>query len=213
MTDLLLPGTAVDGLGDRLRAGTRPTPYLDLDVPHAVATYRRLAAALPGTALHYAVKANPDPTLLAALAAAGCRFDVASPAEITAAQYWRARRPTELVYSNPVKRREDVRFAVRSGVDLFVVDSPGEVAKVAEEAPGSGGAVPPRHLWRRVGLAAVTQVRLLDRRGRRPPPRGGPARGLRVAGVSFHVGSQQRDPRGMAAADRGRRAGLRGPAG
>ena len=26
--------------------GTRPTPYLRLDVPHAVATYRRLAAAL-----------------------------------------------------------------------------------------------------------------------------------------------------------------------
>ena len=41
----------------------------------------RLAGALPGTALHYAVKANPDATLLAALASAGCRFDVASPAE------------------------------------------------------------------------------------------------------------------------------------
>src|SRR6478752_6677649 len=101
MTDLLLP--AVDGLGIQHRAAAtshRPTPYLDLDVPHAVATYRRLAAALPGTAMHYAVKANPDPTLLAALAAAGCRFDVASPAEITAALIAGA-GPAELVYSNP----------------------------------------------------------------------------------------------------------------
>src|SRR3954467_11906568 len=138
MTDLLLPttGAAGEGLGIPLPAAPPPstapraTPYLDLDVPHAVAAYRRLAAALPGTAMHYAVKANPDPTLLTALAAAGCRFDVASPAEITAALMAGA-GPGELVYSNPVKRREDVRFAARLGVDLFVVDSPGEVAKVA----------------------------------------------------------------------------------
>ena len=168
MTDLLLP--AVDGLGTTppAAAHTRHTPYLDFDVPYAVATYRRLAAALPGTALHYAVKANPDPTLLAALAGSGCRFDVASPAEITAALMAGA-GPGDLVYSNPVKRREDVRFAARLGVDLFVVDSPGEVAKVAEAAPGSRRAVPAGHLGRRVGLAAVAQVRLLDRRGRRDP--------------------------------------------
>src|SRR5512132_3578086 len=121
MTDLLLPTTpgAVAGLGTPPHARTRATPYLDFDVHHAVATYRRLAAALPGTALHYAVKANPDPTLLAALAAAGCRFDVASPTEITAALMAGA-GPGDLVYSNPVKRRDDVRFAARLGVDLFV---------------------------------------------------------------------------------------------
>src|SRR3954453_22118011 len=98
MTDLLLP--AVDGLGIQHHAAVtshRPTPYLELDVPHAVASYRRLAAALPGTAMHYAVKANPDPTLLAALAHAGCRFDVASPAEITATILAGA-RAGELVY-------------------------------------------------------------------------------------------------------------------
>src|SRR3954470_22467278 len=135
MTDLVLPA-AVEDIRTGLRAGTRPTPYLDFDVPHAVATYRRLAAALPGTTVHYAVKANPDPTLLAALAAAGCRFDVASPAEITAA-LMAGSSAGELLYSNPVKRRDDVRFAARLGVDLFVVDSPAEVAKVADAAPGS----------------------------------------------------------------------------
>ena len=45
-------------------SAVRPTPYLDLDVGAAVTRYRRLAAALPGTAVHYAVKANPDPRLL-----------------------------------------------------------------------------------------------------------------------------------------------------
>jgi ornithine decarboxylase len=200
MTDLLLPTTpaAVDGLGTPPDAATytRPTPYLGFDVPHAVATYRRLAAALPGTALHYAVKANPDPVLLAALAAAGCRFDVASPAEITATLVAGA-SAGELIYSNPVKRREDVRFAARLGVDLFVVDSPGEVAKVAAAAPGSGvlcrlvtsGEGSDWPLSRKYGCSTREAVAILREAARL---------GLRADGVSFHVGSQQRDPEAWA---------------
>jgi ornithine decarboxylase len=193
MTDLLLPATpaSMDAL-----TSTRPTPYLSFDVPHAVETYRRLAAALPGTALHYAVKANPDPTLLAALVGAGCRFDVASPAEITAALMAGA-TANELLYSNPVKRREDVRFAARLGVDLFVVDSPGEVAKVAAAAPGSGvlcrlvtsGAGSDWPLSRKYGCSTGEAVSILREAARL---------GLRPDGVSFHVGSQQRDPEAWA---------------
>ena len=198
MTDLMTP--AVDGLGTSSRStptAATPTPYLELDVPHAVASYRRLANALPGTAMHYAVKANPDPTLLAALARAGCRFDVASPAEITAAILAGA-RAEELVYSNPVKRREDVRFAARLGVDLFVVDSPAEVEKVAEAAPGAGvlcrlvtsGEGSDWPLSRKYGCSTAEAVTVLCHAA---------ALGLRVDGVSFHVGSQQRDPEMWAA--------------
>jgi ornithine decarboxylase len=198
VTDLLTP--TLDGLGTAPRTShppAQPTPYLELDVPHAVASYRRLAAALPGTAMHYAVKANPDATLLAALAAAGCRFDVASPAEITAAVLAGAHAP-ELVYSNPVKRREDVRFAARLGVELFVVDSVAEVEKVAEAAPGgavlcrliTSGAGSDWPLSRKYGCSTSEAVAVL---------RHAAARGLRVAGVSFHVGSQQRDPEMWAA--------------
>ena len=201
MTDLLMP--AVTGLGTQLHAlptptdlSTRPTPYLDFDVPYAVSTYRRLAAALPGTALHYAVKANPDPVLLAALAASGCRFDVASPAEITAALLAGA-VPADLVYSNPVKRREDVRFAARLGVDLFVVDSPSEVAKVAEAAPGAGvlcrlvtsGEGSDWPLSRKYGCSTAEAIAIL---------RTAAGLGLRCEGISFHVGSQQRDPEAWA---------------
>lgn len=192
MTDLLTHAvTTPAGLG------TRTTPYLQLDVPHAVAAYRRLAAALPGTALHYAVKANPEPSLLAALAGAGCRFDVASPAEITAALVAGA-DAGQLVYSNPVKRREDVRFAHGLGVSLFVVDSVGEVAKVADAAPGAqvlcrlvtSGEGSDWPLSRKYGCSTSESVEVLREAARL---------GLRVAGVSFHVGSQQRDPEAWAA--------------
>ena len=145
----------------RLLLPSPGTPYLDFDVRYAVTTYRRLAAALPGTALHYAVKANPHPTLLAALAGSGCRFDVASPAEITAALMAGA-APGDLVYSNPVKLREHVRFAARSAWTGLSSTPPARWPR-SPRPRRQRRAVPAGHLGRRVGLAAVARVRLLDR--------------------------------------------------
>ncbi|MFL6170156.1 MAG: hypothetical protein ACJ711_10820, partial [Ornithinibacter sp.] len=87
-----------------------PTPRLELSVGTAVARYLALASALPGTAIHYAVKANPHPVLLRALAQAGCRFDVASPTEVRAALAAGA-PASHLVHSNPVARRDHLAEA------------------------------------------------------------------------------------------------------
>ena len=168
------------------------TPYLELDVSVAVQRYAALTAALPGTAVHYAVKANPHPRLLAELAAVGCRFDVASPAEVRAALRAGA-CPEDLVYSNPVKRRDHVAEAAALGVDLFVVDSLAETVKVAEAAPrsrvlcrivtsGEGSDWP---LSRKYGCSTYEAVEILV---------AAHELGLDAAGLSFHVGSQQRDP-------------------
>jgi len=175
-----------------LRHPAAATPYLHLDVAAAVTRFRRIGAALPGTAVHYAVKANPDPVLLAALAAAGSRFDVASPAEVVAAIEAGA-APSELVCSNPVKRREDISFAARLGVRLFVVDSLEETQKVAAAAPGSAvlcrlvtsGDGSDWSLSRKYGCSSTQATDIL---------RCAAAVGLDPAGVCFHVGSQQRDP-------------------
>jgi ornithine decarboxylase len=173
------------------------TPYLRLDLPAVVESYRRLAVAMPGTAIHYAVKANPEPAVLAALHAEGSRFDVASPAEVLAALAAGA-ASTDLVYSNPVKRRSDIEFAAAQGVRLFVVDTPEETAKVADAAPdsavlcrlvtsGQGSDWP---LSRKYGCSTDQAVEVL---------RFAASFGLDAAGVSFHVGSQQRDPEAWAA--------------
>ena len=114
--------------------------------------------------------------------------------------------PDALVYSNPVKRRDHVVEAAALGVRLFVVDSLDEVQKVAEAAPGSAGAVPAGHLGRGIGLAAVAQVRLLDRRGRRDPHPGRRPRPRRRRRLLPRRLPAAR-PRGLGAADR--RVGVR----
>ncbi|WP_122262934.1 type III PLP-dependent enzyme [Ornithinimicrobium cerasi] len=171
---------------------TGPTPRLDLDVPAAVAAYRSLAAALPGTAVHYAVKANPDPVLLRVLHLAGARFDVASPAEVRACLAAGA-RPEDLVLSNPVVARAHLEEMTRLGVRLVVVDSPQAVVKVAATAPdtsvlcrlvtsGEGSDWP---LSRKYGVCVAEAVEVLTLADQL---------GLDAAGVCFHVGSQQNDP-------------------
>ncbi len=171
---------------------TAATPRLELRIGAAVEHFLALASALPGTAVHYAVKANPHPVLLQALAQAGCRFDVASPGEVRAALAAGA-RPGHLVHSNPVARRDHLAEAHSLGVRLFVVDSPGEVRKLSAAAPGSSvlvrivtsGSGSDWPLSRKYGCRAEEAIGLLRDAG---------DLGLLPAGVSFHVGSQQRDP-------------------
>lgn len=168
------------------------TPFLLVDISVAVAQYHRIAAAFPGTPVYYAVKANPEPTLLTELVAAGCHFDVASRNEIDLALSAGA-HPEALSFGNTIKKAEDIAYAYRRGVRLFAFDSLGELEKLAAHAPGaavvcrvlasSKGARWP--LSRKFGCAAEMAVDLI---------RWAAAHGLDPAGVCFHVGSQQLDP-------------------
>jgi len=171
---------------------TLPTPYLELDLGVLAHRYVELAQALPGTRVHYAVKANPHPSVLETLAMFGSRFDVASPAEVMAAVAAGA-VPSQLLYSNPIKRRADVAEAYRAGVRLFAVDTLAETEKVADCAPGSSvlcrllttGEGSDWPLSRKYGATPDEAVLILDAAAHL---------GLDPAGATFHVGSQQRDP-------------------
>ena len=170
----------------------RATPYLALDVGRAVRQYSIIADAFGAGRVHYAVKANPHPHLLGALVRAGGRFDVASPAELDVCLQAGA-DVSQVVYSHPMKRRADIAYAHRHSVDLFVADGSPEIDKLAEAAPGAAilvrlatsGAGSDWPLSGKFGCAAAEVVPLLKH---------GSVRGLRPAGVTFHVGSQQCDP-------------------
>ena len=114
----------------------RATPYLALDVNRAVRQYSLIADAFGAGTVHYAVKANPHPHLVGELVRGGSRFDVASPAELDLCLQAGA-DVSQIIYSHPMKRRADIVYAHRHGVELFVADSAAEIDKVAEAAPGA----------------------------------------------------------------------------
>lgn len=169
-----------------------PTPCLVLDLDVVAERYRQLREALPDADVYYAVKANPHPDLLRVLVALGASFDVASPGEIDQVLAAGA-DPARISYGNTIKKERDIAVAYRRGVRLFAFDSLGELEKLAAAAPGASvfcriladgdGADWP--LSRKFGCVPAMAVDLL---------RLAPALGLDPCGVSFHLGSQQRDP-------------------
>ena len=168
------------------------THPVGLDVVQAVRRYRRLSSLLARTAVHYAVRADPHPELLEALAEAQCKFDVTDAGEVGSCLAAGA-TPDDLVFSAAGSARDDLCAAAGLGVHLFVVSSPEDVCNVALAAPGSSV------LYRSVsaGHAAGRRVaRSLDRSSQQAvlALRQAAASGLEAAGLSWRVGAQRRDP-------------------
>ena len=90
---------------------------------------QRFGTGFPGD-VAYAVKANPTPLIIAALAAHGIRiFDVASLDEIELVRDIAPR--ATLLYDNPVKSRAEIgRAYAEFGVRSFAVDDEAELHKI-----------------------------------------------------------------------------------
>jgi diaminopimelate decarboxylase len=112
---------------DRLPWLEVATPAYVYDMAVVEARIRRLRAALPvGVAIHYAIKANPFPPLLAAIAPLVDGLDVASAGEMARA---RGVAPVEAIsFAGPGKRDAELEAAIREGVTLNL-ESEGEAVR------------------------------------------------------------------------------------
>ena len=168
-------------------------PRLVVDLEVVRENYLGFAKALPDTRVFYAVKANPAPEILDLLARLGACFDCASVPEIEQALAAGA-TSDRISFGNTIKKERDIARAYGLGVRLFAVDCEAEVEKIARAAPGAkvfcrilcDGAGAEWPLSRKFGCAPEMAARVLECAH---------ARGLVAHGLSFHVGSQQRDPR------------------
>ena len=183
-----------DFLRDRRRAGVEDGPVLVVDLEVVRDNYAKFARALPDTRVFYAVKANPEPKLLALLAELGSCFDTASVAEIGMALAAGA-TPERVSFGNTIKKERDIVRALELGVRLFAVDCEAEVEKIGRAKAAAGvedvrvfarilcdGAGAEWPLSRKFGCVPEMAVDVLEHAHRV---------GLHAYGVSFHVGSQQ----------------------
>jgi ornithine decarboxylase len=167
-------------------------PFLILDTAIVRAKVRRFRAAMPRVRPHYAVKANPDPRVLKVLAQEGCGFEIASVAELDLLLALGV-PAAEVFYSNPIKSRESIAYAASKGVLWYVVDSPDELRRVFETKPDARiylrlatpniGSDWPLSGKFGAGTADAREIVMLAAK-----------LGADLAGVTFHVGSQCRNP-------------------
>lgn len=181
---------------DRIKAFLRerrpegPCLVVDLDVVRD--NYLKFERAMPDSRIFYAVKANPAPEILALLAGLGSNFDCASVQEIDMALAAGA-DATRISFGNTIKKERDVAAAFARGVRLFAVDCEAEVDKIARQAPGArvfcrilcDGEGAEWALSKKFGCEPSMAIDVLEHAHRA---------GLTAYGVSFHVGSQQKNP-------------------
>ncbi|UOM35001.1 type III PLP-dependent enzyme [Acuticoccus sp. I52.16.1] len=182
-----------DRIMNFLRERRPEGPCLVVDLEVVRENYLRFAKAMPDSRIFYAVKANPAPEILALLAELGSNFDCASVQEIDMALAAGA-TPNRVSFGNTIKKERDVAAAHARGVTMFAVDCEAEVDKVARAAPGArvycrilcDGEGAEWALSRKFGCEPQMAIDVLDHAHRS---------GLVAYGVSFHVGSQQKNPR------------------
>ncbi len=167
-------------------------PFLILDTAIVRAKARRFRAAMPRVRPHYAVKANPDRRVLKVLAQEGCGFEIASTAELDLLLSLGV-DPGETFFSNPMKSRESIAYAAARGVEWYVIDSLDELRRVFEVKPNAkqylriatpniGSDWP---LSGKFGAGAGDAREIIAAAAKL---------GADLAGITFHVGSQCRNP-------------------
>ncbi|MDD3118412.1 MAG: type III PLP-dependent enzyme [Victivallales bacterium] len=170
----------------------RETPFQLILLDVIRQKYQELREHLPYAKIYYAVKSNPAPEIITMLNELGAHFDVASIYELRKLLSLGV-EPERLSCGNTIKKTNHIREFYESGVRLFVTDSEADLRNVAQAAPGSkvfvrilteGVLTADWPLSRKFGCQPDMAYDLLVLAQKL---------GLDPYGISFHVGSQQRD--------------------
>ncbi len=99
--------------------------------------HEELVATIPsGSSLYYSLKANPHPSLVAALASRGCGAEVSSPRELDVAL--QSVPLDRCIYTGPGKTDADIAYAIAKGVTRFSVESATELKRLRALSDSAG---------------------------------------------------------------------------
>jgi len=173
-------------------AKDKATPFVVIDTAIIAKQYDDMVTNFPYASVYYAVKANPAKEILTLLKDKGSNFDIASIYELDMVMAVGV-SADRVSFGNTIKKRKDVKAFYDRGVRMYASDSEADLRMIAEEAPGSrvyvrilteGTDTADWPLSRKFGCQNEMAYELLVL---------AKELGLVPYGISFHVGSQQRD--------------------
>ncbi|WKY09989.1 hypothetical protein Q1695_002382 [Nippostrongylus brasiliensis] len=174
----------------------QPFSIIDLDVvKRQLDIWRR---ALPSVKPYYAVKCNPDLNILRTLSAHGACFDCASLEEMRLVLSHGFATSADIVLAHPVKSEQCIHFALEHGITAMTLDSVEELRKIAEittdaklilriKVTGFDSLV---DLNKKFGADEMTSKLILHEAAKL---------GVKIHGISFHIGSGVENCHPMAA--------------
>lgn len=164
------------------------TPLMLLDCDIIRRQYHALASALPNVDLYFALKPLPHPSVVNTLLDEGACFDLASNGEVDLVE--NAGVPAErTIHSHPIKRDSDILHALNYGCTTFVIDNINELEKFIPYKDRAEllirlsfrNADSVADLSKKFGCQPENVTYIIDH---------AVLLGIRIKGLSFHVGSQ-----------------------
>ena len=167
-------------------------PFFVADLGEVYRQHMRWKKHLKRVTPHYAIKCNPDPTVLRLLAALGTGFDCASKTEIEQVLGLGV-DPARIIYAQPCKTKSYLRYTAKQNVKQMTFDNTDELYKIKEILPSAelylriltDDSASLCRLSQKFGASMDNTLELLTLAKKLD---------LNVAGVAFHVGSGASDP-------------------
>jgi len=168
------------------------TPNIVINLQTIKMNFIKLRDSFPYAHIYYAVKANPGAPVLKLLDTLCSNFDIASRYELDHVLSLGI-SPDRLSYGNTIKKAKDIEYFYKKGVRMFATDSKDDLKNLAQYAPGSrvyvrilveNSVTADWPLSRKFGCHSDMAYNLIVMAKQM---------GLTPYGISFHVGSQQRD--------------------
>lgn len=170
----------------------KETPFLVIDTATVERRLEQLVNVFPYAGIYYAVKANPAIEILTMMRDKNVNFDIASIYELDRVLSLGI-SPDRISFGNTIKKSKDVRYFYEKGVRMYATDSEADIRNIAKAAPGSrvyvrilteGTLTADWPLSRKFGCQSDMAMDLIIL---------AKDLGLIPYGISFHVGSQQRE--------------------
>jgi len=118
-----------DIINDFLEENQSERAFYIIDLGELTNSFSNWMRCLPDVHPYYAIKCNPNPVILEALAALGANFDCASENEIkTIIEI--TKDPTRIIFANPCKMSSQIRYARANDVDMMTFDCEEELYKI-----------------------------------------------------------------------------------
>jgi diaminopimelate decarboxylase len=116
-------------INDFLEDNQSERAFYIIDLGAIFDSYTNWIKLLPNVHPYYAVKCNPNPVILDALASLGCNFDCASENEMKMVIEI-TKDPSRIIFANPCKMSSQIRYARANDVDLMTFDCEEELYKI-----------------------------------------------------------------------------------
>ncbi|KAM0724867.1 Ornithine decarboxylase [Formica fusca] len=105
-----------------------------LDIGDIINKHREWITKIPRVVPHYAVKCNPDPTVIKILAALNAGFDCASEQEISQVMQYSV-QANRIIFANPYKCPSHIKYAKKVDINQLTADSELELLKIKDLYP------------------------------------------------------------------------------